>query len=79
MEPALTSPHVNSPQSSVGLDVQLKQANTKIEQLQAELKSIQAGSRRTDVKTAAVHNEGVPVPMTAMIALIAFLAAYLLF
>lgn len=64
-------------QVEAGLSAQLEKANLKIEQLQQQLDAAKSSTKRTDVNTG--HNEGVPVPMTALIALIAFIAAYLLF
>ncbi|CCG84722.1 protein of unknown function [Taphrina deformans PYCC 5710] len=64
--------------SGSSTESQLREANLKIEKLQQQLTMAGSNGRRGDNKSA-VHNQGVPVPITAMIALIAFMAAYLLF
>lgn len=64
-----------SEKKSDPLQAKLDDANEKIQQLQKQLAS--GGDRKRTEKVA--HNEGVPVPITALIAFIAFLAAYLLF
>lgn len=72
LDPALPS---TGSQGDTTLSSQLQEAKQKIERLQKQLDS--ATSKKGDMKTT--HNEGVPVPIAALIALIAFLAAYLLF
>lgn len=67
--------------SAVGssdLESQLREARAKIERLQKQVDSTGTQGKRSEVQAMA-HNEGVPVPITALIALIAFMAAYLLF
>ena len=67
--------------TSVGssdLELQLREARAKIERLQKQVDGVVPQAKHTDSHVTA-HNEGVPVPITALIALIAFMAAYLLF
>lgn len=60
------------------LEAQLRDAKAKIERLQDQVTS--TGSQgKLPASQVTAHNQGVPVPITALIALIAFMAAYLLF
>lgn len=78
IQPALAPRGAPSASTGASSEDQLREAKAKIEQLTKQLTDSSSKLRSAGPQTA-LTNQGVPVRTTAIIALIAFMAAYLLF